>query len=64
MEAWGVICPNCSAKIVHSEIKKENLSDFLLPAKPIIPAGATLTCPSCQTIVTYLRTDLRHIANP
>ena len=61
--AWAVICTNCNTKIAHSQIPKRGLSELFLPSKPEVPLGATITCPKCQSVVSYARTDLRYVTS-
>jgi len=63
MPSWAVVCTNCSEKVTHSTVTATKLADFLLPPKPEVPESATITCTKCQTIVPYVRTDLRYIAS-
>jgi len=61
MASWAVACTNCNSNIVHSQIAQKNLSELFFPPKPGVSAGATVTCPKCGTVVSYVRTDLRYI---
>ena len=60
MTSWTVACSNCDSRIFHSQVLKRNLAELLLPSKPDVEPGATITCPQCQTVVSYTRTDLRY----
>jgi len=58
---WAMICTNCNSNIVHSTVKQKHLEDWLMPVKPLVPAGARITCDKCQTSVSFLRSDLRYL---
>jgi hypothetical protein len=60
---WVVICANCSSNIVHSTVEQNHLADWLIPLKPEVPTGARIVCEKCQTSVSFLRSDLRYLAN-
>jgi hypothetical protein len=34
MAAWVVVCTNSHSKIVHSQVPKHGLAEFLLPSRP------------------------------
>jgi hypothetical protein len=39
------------------------LAELFLPSKPGLRVGATISCPKCQTVVSYVQADLRHLAS-
>ncbi len=63
MPIWAVICIKCNSKILHSQATNKSLEDFYIPWKPEVPVDSTITCPNCGTVVSYVRTDLRYLAN-
>jgi hypothetical protein len=62
MASWAVVCTNCNSKILHTQVTEHGLAEFFIPARPEVSAAATITCPKCQTTVSFVRTDLRYIA--
>ena len=63
MAVWTVTCTDCNSSIEHSQIVQESLSELLFPTKPDVSMGATIKCPKCRTVVSYVRTDLRYISD-
>jgi hypothetical protein len=63
MALWTVTCTDCHSSIEHSQIVQETLSELIFPTKPDILTGATIKCPICRTVVSYVRTDLRYISD-
>ena len=63
MASWALTCTKCNSKIIHSQIVQKNLSELFFPPKPDIPAGATIACPKCGTVVSYVTTDLRYVSD-
>jgi hypothetical protein len=63
MALWTVTCTDCNSFIEHSQIVQNNLSELFFPCKPDVLTGATIKCPKCRTVVSYVRTDLRYISD-
>jgi hypothetical protein len=62
MASWAVVCTNCNSRIPYSQVTERDLAEFFFPSRPEVPSDAAITCPKCQTVVSYVRTDLRYIA--
>ena len=62
MAVWTVTCTDCNLSIEHSQIVQESLSELIFPTKPDVSMGATIKCPKCNAVVSYVRTDLRYIS--
>jgi len=44
-------------------VEKGLLAELFLPSRPEVRVGATISCPKCQTVVSYVQPDLRYLAS-